>query len=361
MDITNSIRKYVECATSGAVTEPTGGSWISALAIWQGSTTPLNGSWLQRVCDNYGITQPVDGSWLIALANYYQRFSPANGSWSYAVQLGCEAGPPAPVDLIWDQVDTEWQLEEAAWAIATAPMTPTFDQNNQEVSGSTTLTGTAEPLIGVDINLNGLMYNVVADALGVWSLAVDLAGSPSPGTQYTVTAISKDLSNGLISAEFQGLVYSVVNAVTYTFKLETEWSLYWYYGGMQVEKEVTPGTWQAIEWEGNPTWDTGSSFYKVQPFVSPGGIPPGYSGNNIMTFRSGDESGATDSGFITRDIILNQGFNYRIVGVSWNDTGINYGRFNEYTVLEGATVILPKYDGVDADWNTGNVQQTFTL
>ena len=74
MDITNTIRKYVECASSGAITEPTDGSWIGALAIWQGSSEPINGSWLQTVCLNFGIAAPVNGSWLQALANHYGEY-----------------------------------------------------------------------------------------------------------------------------------------------------------------------------------------------------------------------------------------------------------------------------------------------
>ena len=114
MDITNTIRKYAECISSGAITEPTGGSWISAIAIWQGSTEPLNGSWLQRHCDNLGITAPVNGSFLIALANYYNEFAPINGSWSYAVEVGCAGGPP-PVSLIWNTTLTNWELETTLW------------------------------------------------------------------------------------------------------------------------------------------------------------------------------------------------------------------------------------------------------
>ena len=362
MDITNSIRKYVECATSGTVTEPTGGSWISALAIYQGSTTPLNASWLQRVCDNFGITQPVDGSWLIALANYYGQFTPVNGSWSYAVQVGCEAGPPAPVDLIWNNVSTQWQLEETVWATATVPTTPTFNEDNDEVGTTPTFTGTALASSQVIISVNGGTYTTTANVSGIWSTVVTIPpGSPSPGTQYTVTIVSRDLSTGVISAEFQGLVFGVQASVTYTFKLETEWSLYWYYAGIQVEKEVTAGVFQAVEWEGNPTWSNGSLFYKVQPFINAGGIPTGYSATDIMSFRQGDESGATYTGFITRDIILDLGFNYRIVGVAYNNATTNYGRFNRYTVLDGSTVILAQYDGDDVDYLTGTVQQTFTL
>lgn len=49
MDITNTIRKYAECISGGAITEPTGGSWISAICIWQGSTEPLNASWYKDI------------------------------------------------------------------------------------------------------------------------------------------------------------------------------------------------------------------------------------------------------------------------------------------------------------------------
>ena len=29
------IRQYAECVSGGAITEPTGGTWISAIVIWQ--------------------------------------------------------------------------------------------------------------------------------------------------------------------------------------------------------------------------------------------------------------------------------------------------------------------------------------
>tara|TARA_R110001632_G_scaffold230426_1_gene367823 strand:+ start:1989 stop:2339 length:351 start_codon:yes stop_codon:yes gene_type:complete len=114
MDITNNIRKYAECASGGAITEPTGGSWISALAIWQGSTEPLNSSWLQRVCDNFGITEPVNGSWLIALSYYYNEFEPINGTWTYAILVGCGTMPP-PGDLVWNTTTTNWEAEATLW------------------------------------------------------------------------------------------------------------------------------------------------------------------------------------------------------------------------------------------------------
>jgi len=114
MDITNTIRKYVECASSGAITEPTDGSWIGALAIWQGSSEPINGSWLQTVCLNFGIAAPVNGSWLQALANHYGEYEPVNGSWSNAVLVGCTGGKPV-VPFIWNLDTVQWQLEDRVW------------------------------------------------------------------------------------------------------------------------------------------------------------------------------------------------------------------------------------------------------
>lgn len=114
MDITNTIRLYAECISSGAITEPVGGTWMSAICIWQGSTKPLNSSWLQEHCNNLGITEPVNGSWLIALSFYYNEFLPINGSWSNSILIGCGTVPP-PGDLIWNTTTTNWEAEATLW------------------------------------------------------------------------------------------------------------------------------------------------------------------------------------------------------------------------------------------------------
>ena len=114
MDITNTIRLYAECISGGVITEPVGGSWMSAICIWQGSNTPLNASWLQRHCDNLGITQPVNGSWLIALSFYYNEFLPINGTWTNAILIGC-GGTPPPTDLVWNTTTTNWEAEATLW------------------------------------------------------------------------------------------------------------------------------------------------------------------------------------------------------------------------------------------------------
>ena len=267
-------------------------------------------------------------------------------------------------DLIWDTTDTDWNLEEVEWLVAIAPGTPTFDQEGDLLSSNTpTLTGTADPTNGIILTVNGTTYNGTTDGLGVWSIDVTtgLPGAAGAGQNYSVDITAKDAGTGL-ETSIVGSVNILKTTTTITFELRTEWSLYWYFAGMQVEQEVTPGVWTAIEWEGNPTWNNGSTYYKVQPLVS-AGISSGYQTQNVMSFRPNDESGAGQNDPIFRDIILALGFNYRIVAVNQGtpNTPTNYGRFNRYTVLNGATVILPQYDGEDVDWLTGNVQQTFTL
>ncbi len=358
---TNLQQDYAFNQSSGAVTLPVNASYIEAYAIYLGITEPLNNSWIQAICNHFGITEPLYGSYLIALANYYGITEPVNGSWWYALSV---AGAPIPTDLIWDLVSTEWQNEITQWDTGTAPSTPTFDQEGQLLTDQTpTLTGTSDANNTILLTINSITYIGMANGLGVWSIDVtdELPGAPFTGQNYSVDITAKDMNNGL-EASIVGSVNILLTTTTITFELRTEWTLYWYNAGMQVEKETSPGVWEAVEWEGNPTWDNGAKFYKVQPFATPG-ISSGYQTQNVMTFRIGDESGAGINDPIFRDIILDLGFNYRIVAVNnvTPNNPTNYGRFNLYTVYDGATEILPQYDGEDVDWLTGVVQQTFTL
>ena len=97
MDILNVTRDYAQCISSGTITEPTGGTWISAAALYLGATQPVNGSWLQALCLALGITTPVNGSWVIALANYYGITQPLNGSWWYAIADSACGGGIIPI------------------------------------------------------------------------------------------------------------------------------------------------------------------------------------------------------------------------------------------------------------------------
>ena len=144
MDIKSVTKDYVECASGGAVTTPTNGSWISAYALYLGATTIVNGSWLQTLCYQLGVTQPVNSSWVIALANYYSIGAPENGSWWYAIaDNACNGGAPAnpctwggnqnnfgvetrvwsstspcaapPVQVLWEGAGDNWESEPDNW------------------------------------------------------------------------------------------------------------------------------------------------------------------------------------------------------------------------------------------------------
>lgn len=106
MDINSVTRDYAQCISGGAITEPTGGTWVSAAAIYLGQTSPVNNSWLQALCAALGITAPVNSSWVIALANYYGITQPVNGSWWYAIADDACNGGIRPVANFTSDVTT---------------------------------------------------------------------------------------------------------------------------------------------------------------------------------------------------------------------------------------------------------------
>jgi len=356
MDITNTIRLYAECISGGAITEPQGGTWMSAICIWQGSTEPLNASWLQRHCNNLGITQPVNGSFLIALSYYYGETQPINGTWANAILVGCGA---VPTDLIWNLTTTEWQLETSDWATAAAPSTPTFDQDGQSVNTSTpTLTGTSESLCFVILTINSQEYLTQSDGLGVWSIDVTngLPGTPSPGTSYSVSIICKDPTTGVESLPFVGSIDVIATASTITVTMNTSWSLGWVYTWIVIEELISSGpeVWQPIEYEGNPTFDNFNKFYKQD--AGPYGATPGIYGIN---FYSNDDGGTIVN--VEREIILEPGVQYRVVGESITN-GTTYGDRVSYQIDNGVIPVLPQYFPTNADFGTVAVeQQTFQI
>ena len=117
MDINNVTRDYAQCISNGAITTPTGGTWVSAAAIYLGQTTPVNNSWLQALCVALGITTPVYGSWVIALATHYNITQPLNGSWWYAIaDEACNGIPPQP-PFIWNLNTNNWNLETRTFSL----------------------------------------------------------------------------------------------------------------------------------------------------------------------------------------------------------------------------------------------------
>ena len=116
MDIQLATRDYAQCLSGGAITEPTGGTWVSAAAIYLGATEPVNGSWIAALCNQLGITQPLYGSYVIALANYYGLAQPLNGSWWFAIADDmCNGAPVVPFQ--WDLNTNNWEAEARTWSL----------------------------------------------------------------------------------------------------------------------------------------------------------------------------------------------------------------------------------------------------
>ena len=368
MDITNTWRLYAECISSGAITEPTGGSWISAICIYEGSTEPLNASWLQRHCDNLGIAGPLHGSWLIALADHYGETEPINGTWAYAILVGCGAIPP-PTDLIWDLTITEWQDETTDWATATAPAAPVFPDVTFTDIALPTLVGTADPNVSIYMTIDTYDYQTTSDGLGDWSITLTdaLPQALSPGNDYTANTYAWDPTTGLTSSTTITTVTMIttVTAVNARFDLLQLWGNGWLSSGMQVQQETSPGVWTPIEYEGNPSTFQFPDFTGTEKFYKTEGTGAYNWSSGIYTMRRipydpGAVPNPTDP--VPRYVMLDGGFNYRIVADTYGGVP-SYGQFNRYTVYndDSGDVILPLYVGTELNFSQGYVQQTFSL
>ena len=131
-NMTSAVQEYVYVQSSGAVTEPTGGSWIAAYCLYLGVTTPSNGSWLQALCEYRGITSPSNGSWVQALAESYGITLPLNGSWWMALAdgaapaLGCE----------WGQATATFGQDTRLWSATTSCTIPPAGPENWEAAAA---------------------------------------------------------------------------------------------------------------------------------------------------------------------------------------------------------------------------------
>ena len=367
------IRQYAECVSGGAITEPTGGTWISAIAIWQGSTEPLNGSWIQRICDNFGITEPLHGSWIIALANYYGQTEPVNGTWSSAVLIGCGV---VPTDLIWNETFTDWDLETTQWKTAVAPVQPTITTGPDYTVNLPLFQGTAEANNPFVLTVNGDTYNGVVDGTGNWSLqtTTTLPGVPG-GTPYTVDIFTTRASDGLTSATLSTPITITLTTVLIVVQMGDLYGDGMNNSVFEVEKEVTPGVWQPQEYDGNPyRYDNQPDFdsdlpqnrryYKTD---SIGNRVSGIYGLRFETFEYGVSTGGVTP-FPTggqvwlnsediRTITLEPGFNYRTVVQSTGD----YPSEVYYDLKKAGNIIASQPGNSAGDWAQGNIQTTFTL
>ena len=359
---TNLQQDYAFNQSAGAVTLPVNASYIEAYAIYLGITEPLNNSWIQAICNHFGITEPLYGSYLIALANYYGITEPVNGSWWYALSQAT----PIPTELIWNLVSTEWQNETTEWATGTAPLAPTFDQEGQLLTESTpTLTGTADANNTILLTINSNIYIGIANGLGVWSIDVTdtLPGAPGAGQNYSVDITAKDTTNGL-ETSIVGSVNILTTSAVLTFEMGSTWSVWWYYHNIMLEQETSPGVWEAIEYDGNPTQDNGTKFYKTYSkycntnICTPALLP------YLMNIQSGDDEYSPavlqQTDIVPRTMTVDAGYTYRIKQVSG---GESFGKYNYYTVYKDGIELLPLYQQtVDSPyWGNDYIQQTFTL
>ena len=352
MIIQSVIQTYVYNQTMGAVTEPVNGNWLQAYCEYLGVTEPVNASWLQALCIYFGITAPLYGSWTIALADYYGITQPENGTWWYAISQ--VSGAPPVVSFIWNLNTTNWESETRIWDTVTTAPTAEFTSDittvvagdqvqYQDIStgqpsswswtfaGGTPATSTAQnPLI---------TYNTV----GQYDTSLEASN-----------IIGSDTNNKL------NYIDTIASAQTITFQMNTGWSLGWVYSWIEVQEETSPGVWTSIEYDGNPYWCTDAActnpvpagYYKINN--GPYGATPGIYG---MNFYQNDPQGMSN---VDREIILNPG-DYRIIGKTIT-SGANYGQYVSYTVLNGATTVLPSYLGDQLTFSQiGVVQQTFTI
>lgn len=119
MDIQLATRDYAICLSNGAITEPTGGTWVAAAAIYLGATSPVNGSWIASLCNQLNITQPLYGSYVIALADHYGITQPKNGSWWFAIaEEVCNGAPVTP--CVWGDNTNTFGADTRQWSSTAA-------------------------------------------------------------------------------------------------------------------------------------------------------------------------------------------------------------------------------------------------
>ena len=407
MDIQLATRDYALCLSNNTITEPTGGTWVSAAALYLGATGPVNGSWIQALCAQLGISQPLYGSWVIALADHYGISQPENGTWWFAIadtvcnggapqvpciwgvnvnQFGIETrtfGSTAPcavipiVELIWNTTDTDWNLEDEEWAIDLNPPAPPVWSSFTVTNDATPLVnGTAEAFSTITFVIDAQTYTTTTNSLGDWQIQItnDLVGAQAPGTDYLGSCTATD-NAGNTSAATTATITSVSNIVTYSFNLTDTYGDGWNGGYFKVQEESSPGSgiWTDVNYNGNPYAyinsfemlnDINRQYYAtdllpVSPtdrIVSgPAGIryelwdprDPGYPGTGTQDYK-----GPVN---VTIDLVPNT--SYQIVSG-------NVGRYvgeRTWTLHNELGALIKTFNAnITASWVPGFVQYTFT-
>jgi|14_taG_2_1085336.scaffolds.fasta_scaffold00410_11 hypothetical protein len=400
MDIQLATRDYALCLSNNTITEPNGGTWVSAAALYLGATEPVNGSWIQALCAQLGISQPLYGSWVIALADHYGITQPENGTWWWAIaNTVCNGGAPqvpciwgvntntfgietrtfgstAPcaiipvVDLVWNTTDTDWNLEDEEWAIDFNPPAPpvwssfTTTNNLQPL-----VNGTAEAFSTISFVIDAQTYTTLTDSLGNWQIQItnDLVGAAAPGTDYLGSCTATDPAGNTSSAG-TATITSIVTTVTYNFKLQDTYGDGWNRGYCKVQKESSPGSgvWTDVNFNGNPyaydnsadmTNDVNRRYYATDMVAAQLSGPAG------IRFELWDErdpnfpstNGRDYKGVVDVYIDLEPGESYQVVS---GNAG-SYSSERIWTLFDNNGLVLNTYQN-SGGWAPGNVQYTFT-
>ena len=399
MDIQLATRDYALCLSNNTITEPTGGTWVSAAALYLGATGPVNGSWIQALCAQLGISQPLYGSWVIALADHYGISQPENGTWWFAIadtvcnggapqvpciwgvnvnQFGIETrtfGSTAPcavipiVELIWNTTDTDWNLEDEEWAIDLNPPAPPVWSSFTVTNDATPLVnGTAEAFSTITFVIDAQTYTTTTNSLGDWQIQItnDLVGSASPGTDYLGSCTATD-NAGNTSAATTATITSLSTVLVYNFKLQDTYGDGWNTGWCILQKETSPGVFTDVNFNGTPYSFANSSdmladinrlYYATDPVA---GQLSGPAGIRFERFDNGDpnfpSTGSRDyKGIVNRYIDVEPGQSYRIVAGS--NPG-SYAGERIWALYDDNGVLLTTYQNTGG-WVPGNVQYTFT-
>ena len=368
MDIYSVTRDYAQCISNGAITEPTGGTWVSAAAIYLGQTSPVNNSWLQALCVANGVTTPVYGSWVIALADGLGITQPLNGSWWYAIaDEACNGAPPVPTDLIWNLTDTNWELEEEAWKTVPIPAAPVWTGFTTTDNPQPQVNGTAEVGATIRFVIDGNTYTDVVDANGDWTINIinDLVGAASPGNSYVGSATAT--VEGATSPATTGTIISISNVAVYEFVMEDSYGDGWNRGYVSLQKETSPGVFTDVNFNGTPyafanTTDMGldqNRLYYATDIIQT--ISSGPAGLRFERYDSGDPNFPSVAsrdylGPVSRFLDVEPGQSYRIIV---GDTG-SYSNERTWKLYDGSGTLLFTNSG-STNWSpVGTVQYTFT-
>ena len=372
--ISSAVAQYVYTQSSGAVTEPVGGSYIQAYCEYLGITAPVNASWLQALCNHFGITAPLNGSWTIALADYYGITTPAPyGTWWMA--LAFVGGAPPVIELIWNETTSNWNETNVNWATDLVPPAAPVWTGSTFPEGvyTPTITGTAEPFSTITLVADAQIYYGATDDLGDWSVQITnpLSGSLSPGTAHLVSVTATDVA-GNVSPATDDYIYIVApNVVTLTLDMYDSYGDGWNTGYFQLEQETAPGVWEPIEYNENPfRFQTlqqyldyvnagsmvGAQYYKTDSI----GVVSGIYGLRFELYEPGCAPANGSTGWKEaiglRTWTVPAAGNFRTKSMR---TG-NFANERSYTIRNGSTVIVSQ-PGSSAAWVVGTIQQTFTL